>query len=205
MDKTGLSDDELIEMLQSTLKLTTPPEAANKHQWLRWQLIWMNDKLRLKRCMQEIAASRDVEKKLIGRKVMLLRQCELPTSVVTPVLNAATVVAHHEGKRMEIQRVVREALCDFLENDLNAGKFGLNSCQIKQLAASCISQRLQQMISKRSRRAVANDAEGKAALAHLHQDVLTAMRGEYGSQRGWRFPIYDMLGKLAESSSESPG
>lgn len=93
MGDVGLSDDELVALLYHGLKLTKPPETANRLQWLRWQLIWMNDKARLKRCMQHIADSHGVEKKCIGKKVMLLRQFELPNSVVAPILRTATVVA----------------------------------------------------------------------------------------------------------------
>ena len=184
MGGADLSDDELVALLYHGLKLTKPAETANKLQWLRWQLIWMNDKRQLKRCMQHIADSRGVERKCIGKKVMLLRQFELPNSVVAPILNAATVVAQQKGKRVEIQHVVRDALCDFLTNDLRAGKFGLGDSQVKQLAASCISQRLQQMISKRSRRVVAHDANTAdvAALEQLHQSIVVALREEYSSR-----------------------
>ena len=56
------------------------------------------------------------------------------------------------------------------------------------------------MISKRSRRVVAHDANALdgAALEQLHQSIVAALREEYSSKHGWRFPIFDMHGELAE-------
>lgn len=210
MDGADVSYGELAVALYRKLRLSKPPQTANRFQWLCWQLIWLNDKAELKRCIRQIAESRGVDKKVVCKKVIYLRQCELPKSVVAPILNAATTLsAHRKGKRVEIQCVVREALFDFLAKDLRASKFGLNRYQIKQLTASCISQRLQQMISKRSKRSsmrkgtriTASDEE----FAKLHAQIVAALRQEYLSPDGWRFPIFDMHGRLAEFPGRSPG
>lgn len=195
-----------MELLYARLDLRLPLEAAHRLPYLQYTLSSPVARKRVRTIAPELAHDMESTPREVLRLVEKIRQCELPPRARRLIIDFSKTAVITNGclnsKGAGIPNYVRKIFSTFILQRLQKSSFRAEPAEIQLVVASCISQSLQQEISKKAAQAKAvldRKSRGKpsaAVLKEFKHGLLAILRCEYARPDGWRFPLFDREGKL---------
>lgn len=146
-----------MELLYARLRLAAPQNAAHRLPYLQYTLSDHAIRRRVREMAPELARDMEITPREALRLVEKLRQCELPPRLRRLIIDFSKTAVITNGclnsKGAGIPNYVRKIFSTFITQQLQTSSFRVARDELGPVVAACISQGLQQEISKKAAQA----------------------------------------------------
>lgn len=147
--------------------------------------------LGLARCTR--LSSRDIHK-----TVRDIAQYKLPGEVEALILDFSESYYMINGKKNSkgsgVQALVKEIMREALDCIVRMAGTQLDTDRADYLISLCVTQALQQKITKRQKKIEGKPGPGPMAIKEFKDELIAMIYKEYGRKDGWRFPLFTRSG-----------